>query len=97
MAIHVHFNTLSKVQLFQECDKSLLFDLVTKLKPTLYLPGDYICRKVSFNEVIIHSEFDEQLQNLFSIKTYQFESNLLLLSENQELYCISKEISNVGI
>ena len=60
MAIHVHFNTLSKVQLFQECDKSLLFDLVTKLKPTLYLPGDYICRKVGFNEVIIYGEFDEQ-------------------------------------
>ena len=68
MAIHVHFNTLSKVQLFQECDKSLLFDLVTKLKPTLYLPGDYVCRKVSFNEVIIHREFEinekEQSQGL---------------------------------
>ena len=46
LAIHVHFNTLSKVKLFQDCDKTLLFDLVLKLKPILYLPGDYVCRKV---------------------------------------------------
>lgn len=49
LAIHVHFNTLSKVKLFQDCDKTLLFDLVLKLKPILYLPGDYVCRKVLQN------------------------------------------------
>ena len=46
LAIHVHFNTLSKVKLFQDCDKNLLYDLVLKLKPILYLPGDYVCKKV---------------------------------------------------
>ena len=46
LAIHVHYDILSKVQLFQDCDKMLLFDLVLKLKPVLYLPKDYICRKV---------------------------------------------------
>lgn len=59
MAIHVHFQTLSKVQLFQDAEKSLLFDLVLKLQPTLYLPGDYICKKVSKicsgNEEFYHS------------------------------------------
>ncbi|XP_071177137.1 uncharacterized protein [Mytilus edulis] len=45
LAIHVHFNTLSKVKLFQDCDKSLLFNLVLKFKPMLYLPGEYVCRK----------------------------------------------------
>lgn len=46
LAIHVHFNTLSKVKLFSDCDKTLLYDLVLKLKPVLYLPGDYVCKKV---------------------------------------------------
>ncbi|XP_064623233.1 cyclic nucleotide-gated cation channel beta-3-like isoform X2 [Lineus longissimus] len=45
LAINVHFQTLTKVQLFQDCDKTLLYDLILKLKPVLYLPGDYICRK----------------------------------------------------
>ncbi|KAL8590244.1 hypothetical protein ACOMHN_006361 [Nucella lapillus] len=45
LAISVHFNTLIKVQLFQDCERNLLYDLVLKLKPNLFLPGDYVCQK----------------------------------------------------
>ena len=45
IAIHVHFETLRRVSIFKECEAGLLEALVLKLKPQVYSPGDYICRK----------------------------------------------------
>lgn len=45
IAIHVHFDTLQQVEIFKECDPGLLQELVLKLKPQVYSPGDYICFK----------------------------------------------------
>ena len=45
IAIHVHLETLRRVSLFKYCDPGLLVQLVLKLKPSVFSPGDYVCRK----------------------------------------------------
>ncbi|XP_061143221.1 cyclic nucleotide-gated cation channel alpha-4 [Syngnathus typhle] len=45
IAVSVHLPTLSKVTIFQSCEKSLLEELVLKLTPQVFSPGEYVCRK----------------------------------------------------
>lgn len=45
IALSVHYHTLSRVELFRGINRSVLRDLVLKLRPILFLPGEFICRK----------------------------------------------------
>ncbi|CAM5073536.1 unnamed protein product [Natator depressus] len=45
VAVSVHLATLRKVQLFQACERGLLEELVLRLRPQVYSPGEYVCRK----------------------------------------------------
>ena len=45
VALNIHFKTISGVKLFHGCNPGLLKMIVCKLKPIIFLPGDYICKK----------------------------------------------------
>ena len=45
VAIDMHFEILKSVKLFDGCDEQLLIDLVLNLKPILFLPGQFVCKK----------------------------------------------------
>ena len=45
IALHVHLDTLKRVEIFQNTEAGFLCALVLKLKPVLFSPKDYICVK----------------------------------------------------
>ncbi|VDN81500.1 unnamed protein product [Brugia pahangi] len=45
LAIHLHMVTLQHVELLQDCEQGLLYDLILRLKFQLFGPNDYICRR----------------------------------------------------
>ncbi|KAM7536634.1 hypothetical protein Aperf_G00000080856 [Anoplocephala perfoliata] len=47
IAIHVHLDMLKRVDMFQDTEEGFLLDLVLRLRPALFSPGDFICRKVT--------------------------------------------------
>ncbi|XP_074062547.1 cyclic nucleotide-gated channel beta-3 [Macrotis lagotis] len=45
IAIDVNFNIVTKIDLFKGCDTQMIYDVLLKLKSTVYLPGDFVCKK----------------------------------------------------
>ncbi|KAK2848287.1 hypothetical protein Q7C36_009969 [Tachysurus vachellii] len=45
IAVDVNYTIVSRVALFQGCDRQMIFDMLKRLKSVVYLPGDYVCKK----------------------------------------------------
>ena len=45
IALHIHVETLKRVAIFSDCEPGFLIELVLKLKPEVFSPGDFVCRK----------------------------------------------------
>ncbi|XP_072374607.1 cyclic nucleotide-gated channel beta-1-like isoform X1 [Scyliorhinus torazame] len=45
IAIDVNYSIISKVALFQGCDRQMIFDMLNRLKSVVFLPGDFVCKK----------------------------------------------------
>uniref|UniRef100_A0A8C6PWY6 Cyclic nucleotide gated channel subunit beta 1b n=1 Tax=Nothobranchius furzeri TaxID=105023 RepID=A0A8C6PWY6_NOTFU len=45
IAVDVNYSIVSKVPLFQGCDRQMIFDMLKSLHSVVYLPGDYVCKK----------------------------------------------------
>uniref|UniRef100_A0A0K0EJI7 Cyclic nucleotide-binding domain-containing protein n=1 Tax=Strongyloides stercoralis TaxID=6248 RepID=A0A0K0EJI7_STRER len=45
LAIHNHMKIISKVKLFQDCESGILYEIILRLKPRIFSPQDYVCKK----------------------------------------------------
>lgn len=45
ISMNIHYETLKRVNIFQDCESGLLQQLVTRLKLRIYNPSDFICKK----------------------------------------------------
>lgn len=57
IAINVHLDTLKRVEIFQNTEAGFLCELVLRLRPVLFSPGDYICRKGIRNKIAVKITF----------------------------------------
>jgi hypothetical protein len=58
IAINVHLDTLKRVEIFQNTEAGFLCELVLRLRPVLFSPGDYICRKGKYLTLISYDLFN---------------------------------------
>ncbi|KAM4824411.1 cyclic nucleotide-gated channel beta-3 [Urocitellus parryii] len=59
LAIDMNFSIISKVELFKNCDNQMIYDMLLRLKSTIYLPGDFVCKKGEIGKemyIIKHGE-----------------------------------------
>jgi cyclic nucleotide gated channel alpha 3 len=91
IAIHVHLDTLKRVEIFQNTEAGFLNELVLRLKPVLYSPGDYICRKGEVGKEMVNyckikiNFLQIVLFNLYSLKYIVNGGRLQVISDNGKM------------
>lgn len=75
IAIHVHLDTLKRVEIFQNTEAGFLCELVLRLRPVLFSPGDYICRK-GMKIQSISKKFRDHFTTVHIGQILTFRSNL---------------------
>lgn len=92
IGIHVHFETLKKVDFFEECEQGLLWELVLRLRTQVYSPGDYVCRKgdvgremyiVNNGRLEVTKEEDDIVLRVLTFGEYFGEISVLNLGKSQ--------------
>lgn len=66
IAINVHLDTLKRVEIFQNTEAGFLCELVLRLRPVLFSPGDYICRKGKYLNFL--NKFKKKLNNFLCLQ-----------------------------
>ncbi|CAH2273509.1 cyclic nucleotide-gated cation channel beta-1 [Pelobates cultripes] len=90
LAIDVNYNIVSRVILFQGCDRQMIYDMLKRLRSVVYLPGDYVCKKMEplhalpYNSNIVNdkvldrAEMGRSILRLFAGCIFLFASLSLL-------------------
>ena len=81
IAIHVHLDSLRKVEIFQDCDAGFLCELVLRLRPQLFSPGLSSPHWVQCIKLFIFNLEDKRLVMQLSF----FSHDNLILSENKRI------------
>ncbi|XP_052216049.1 cyclic nucleotide-gated cation channel alpha-3-like [Dreissena polymorpha] len=87
--IHVHLDTLKRVEIFQQTEAGFLFELVLNLDPDSTSPGDYICRKVEVGK-------EMYIDNRGRLNVVGDNGNTVLATLNPGSYFGEISILNMG-
>ncbi len=77
----MHLDTLKRVEIFQNTEAGFLCELVLRLRPVLFSPGDYICRKGMNRRSVCLS---------FYVRTHSFAAPSIKGEVGKEMYICAR-------